>query len=130
MENTPQWKFLPTMPFRMDYGRMAKADYERLKSDISDRKGTLIPAAAGLHQITIDIRGPAGRRKDDRSAIHSRPTAGWLVVYAIYKKWRLVVLVTKFKCPFRRKKFNFREQMALAAMKKRLDHAVKKQGVA
>lgn len=112
--------FLPTTPFKMDYGRMKATDYEKLKSDILDGQGIIIPAAAGLREILIDSESS----RDTRSPKYGVSRHGWLVVYAIYQQHKLVVLVTKFKHPVKKKKFNMKEQMALAAMKKRLDQAV------
>ena len=102
--------FLPTESFKMDFGRIHPTDYQQIMSDILDGKSMLIPGAAGLHEIVVE-------------SFHGK--AKWLVVYAVYVKWNLVVLVTKFRVHSKKKKFNLKQQIELAAWKKRLDDAVK-----
>ena len=66
------------------------------------------------------------RDKDTRSQKFGGSSPGWLVVYAVYERYKLVVLVTKFKHFIKKKRFNLKEQIELAAMKKKLDDSIER----
>jgi len=119
-----EMKFWKLQPFEEDYGKMSPEDYDQLTQDILERKGTLIPGASGLLEIAVDNTPRRDVGKDPRSEKYGGQNAGWLVVYAVYKRHRLVVLVEKYKYSVRRKKFNFKEQQILASKKIELDKLV------
>ena len=118
-------KFWSTKPFQMDYGQMATQDYEQLKYDIAKGRGRILPAGAGLHEIMVEIGNSTSGRKDTRSQKFGGSKRRWQVIFAYYEKYDLVILVCKFRCDAKRRRFTTRQSQELAQTKASLDRAIK-----
>jgi len=106
MEN---YSFYKTESFASDHGSMIESELKLLKEEIAAGKGDILPEGGGLR--TISIKMPQGQR------------AEWFVVYAIYKKLRLVILLTKFKKNIKRI-LNSKEERKLCEKKLELDKII------
>lgn len=118
------WEFWSTNSFKKDDGPMAPKDYENLKYDIIQRKGQLIQAGGGFLEITVNNSDLNLNPNDTRSQKYGGSKHRWQIVYAMYEKFRQVVLTAKIKYNFKRKKFKLDESIQLAKDKVELDKAV------
>ena len=105
--------FLVTDTFKNENGNMAKEDYDRLLLDIMEGKGKIISGGAGLRTIKCGL----SERK--------QKAPNWRVVYAMYSRYNLVVLLAKYQKIMSPKKFNLRHRNQLAQAKQHLDLAIK-----
>ena len=77
--------FWATDSFIHNNGQISRVDYSRLKMDILKGKGDILPAAGGLRIIECNVSGK------------KRETHTWLVVFAVYARYNLVVLISKYQ---------------------------------
>ena len=126
-ENVVFWR---TPAFIRAYGQMDSATYADLKEQVIAGEGDIVTMARGVRIIKIAAQ------------THGTAYPRWLIVYAVYQTYELVVFITKYPVdadgfilipmsdlesrqplPYR-KKFTTKQQMLLAKAKETLDIAV------
>jgi len=114
--------FHETDSFKYDYGRLSKSCRDKLKYEIIWGKREIITGAGGLFEKRINEKGFAEKPNTKGMGKYKQWQPRWLIVYAVYKPYSFVVLLTKFSCRDNvRRKLSSKEQSMLARLKKKLD---------